>query len=125
MWRPVVGLVVADERISVSPTNIVDAAEMTVLAADAADAAGVLGGKIRTSIDPSNINCPDETAVLANDQMQYEITDERWCSGCARLAHARRADAIRTGLSALTTTRSSSMLTGTPRPSASVSVHPS
>jgi hypothetical protein len=66
------GLVEADEKIFVSPTNIIEAAEMSVVEAEAAD---VLGGEIGTTIDPSDVNCPDETTVLVDDQMQCEITD--------------------------------------------------
>ncbi|MGK0273982.1 MAG: hypothetical protein ACI9N0_000355 [Ilumatobacter sp.] len=66
------GLVEADEKIFVSPTNIIDATEMSVVEAEAADA---LGGEVGTTIDPSDVNCPGETTVLVDDQMRCEITD--------------------------------------------------
>lgn len=66
------GFVEADEKIFISPTNIIDAAEMSVLEAEATD---VLGGEIGATINPSDVNCPDETTVLVNDRMQCEITN--------------------------------------------------
>ena len=66
------GLVEADEKIFVSPTNIIDAEEMALVESEAADA---IGGEIGTTIDPSDVNCPDVTTVLVDDQMQCEITD--------------------------------------------------
>jgi hypothetical protein len=68
------GLVEDDEKIFVSPSNIIDVAEMPVVEAEAAEA---LGGEIGTPIDPSDVNCPDETTVLIDDQLQCEITDVR------------------------------------------------
>ena len=66
------GLVEADEKIFVTPTNIIDAAEMPVVEAEAAEA---LGGEVGTLINPSDVNCPDVTTVLIDNQLQCEITD--------------------------------------------------
>lgn len=66
------GLVEPDDMIFVSPTNIIDATEMSIVEDEAAS---VLGGEVGTTIDPSDVDCPDETTVLVDDQLQCEITD--------------------------------------------------
>ncbi len=67
-----VGVVDPDDTIFVAPANIVVADEMSVVEAEAAE---VLGAEVGATIDPADVDCPDETTVLVDDQLRCEITD--------------------------------------------------
>jgi hypothetical protein len=66
------GVVDPDDSIFVAPSNIIDADDMSMVETEAA---GLLGEDIGVVIDPSAVDCPDETTVLVDDQLQCVITD--------------------------------------------------
>lgn len=61
-----------DEMIFVAPTNLVYADDMALVEAEAAQ---TLGPEIGVEIDPADVDCPDETTVLDDDELRCEITD--------------------------------------------------
>lgn len=67
------GVVDADDKIFVAPTNVIVADEMPIVEAEAAQ---VLGEVIGAEIDPSAVECPDVTTVLVDGRLRCEITDE-------------------------------------------------
>ncbi len=66
------GVVDPDDSIFIAPSNIIAAEEMSVVETEAA---GVLGEEIGMGIDPSAVDCPDETTVLVDDRLRCEILD--------------------------------------------------
>jgi hypothetical protein len=66
------GVVDPDDSIFIAPSNIVAAEEMSVVETEAA---GVLGEDIGAAIDPSDVDCPDQTIVLDDSVLRCEITD--------------------------------------------------
>ena len=66
------GVVDPDDSIFVAPSNIIDADDMSTVETEAA---GLLGEDIGVVIDPSDVDCPDETSVLVDDQLRCVITD--------------------------------------------------
>lgn len=61
-----------DDKIFVAPSNLIAAEEMSVVEAEAAD---VLGEDLGVVIDPSDVDCPDESTVLDAGRLRCEITD--------------------------------------------------
>lgn len=66
------GVIDPDDSIFVAPSNVILAEEMDLVEAEAAQ---VLGDDIGVAIDPSAVECPEETTVLEDDQLRCEITD--------------------------------------------------
>jgi hypothetical protein len=66
------GVLDPDDSIFVAPSNIIGADDMAMVETEAA---GLLGEDIGVVIDPTDADCPDETTVLVNDQLQCVITD--------------------------------------------------
>jgi hypothetical protein len=66
------GVVDPDDMIFVAPSNIIDAGEMSIVEAEAAE---VLGAEVGATIDPSDVDCPDVSTVLIDDRLRCEITD--------------------------------------------------
>jgi hypothetical protein len=66
------GVMDPDDSIFIAASNIIAAEEMAVVETEAA---GVLGEDIGVVIDPSDVDCPDQTTVLDDDVLRCEITD--------------------------------------------------
>jgi len=66
------GVVDPDDSIFVAASNVIVANEMSVVETEAA---GVLGENIGVVIDPSDVDCPDESTVLVDDRLRCEISD--------------------------------------------------
>ncbi|MGA9276922.1 DUF4333 domain-containing protein [Ilumatobacter sp.] len=66
------GVVETDDEIFVAASNVIIAEEMAVVEEEAA---AVLGPEVGVEIDPSQVECPEETTVLDGDELRCEIVD--------------------------------------------------
>jgi len=67
-----VGVLEEEQRIFVSPSNIISQSEMEIVEQEAAT---VLSAEIGVPIAADDVECPEELTVLVDDQMTCEITD--------------------------------------------------
>lgn len=68
-----IGVIDSDDQIFLAPSNLIQAEEMSIVEAQAAES---LGEVIGVAIDPSAVDCPDVSTVLVDDKMECVITDE-------------------------------------------------
>ncbi len=67
------GVIDPDDSIFISPSNVIAGKEMGIVEAEAA---AVIGESLGVVIEPADVDCPDETTVLDdNNRLRCEITD--------------------------------------------------